>query len=106
MVSPIEGEVVDLNGEIERDPTLAVRDPYGAGWLVAVEAPAVDANLKNLLHGRLAHRWMEEAVMNLYSQTNGGTTLHLQDGGRAVADILSQVPEERWEKLVRSLFLS
>ena len=106
MLSPIEGEVVDVNNEVLEDPSVLVRDPYGAGWLVAVSAPAADANLKNLLRGRLAQRWAEESVTTLYSRINGESHVHLQDGGRAVADILAQVPEARWEKLVRELFLS
>jgi glycine cleavage system H lipoate-binding protein len=106
MLSPIEGEVVDVNLEVANNPSVLRDDPYGAGWLVAVHAPAGEANLKNLLRGRLAQRWMEDSVATLYSRMNGGTELHLQDGGRAVPDILAQVPEERWERLVRELFLS
>jgi glycine cleavage system H lipoate-binding protein len=106
MLSPIEGEVVDVNLEVANNPSVLRDDPYGAGWLLAVHAPAGEANLKNLLRGRLAQRWMEDSVATLYSRMNGGTELHLQDGGRAIADILAQVPEERWEKLVRELFLS
>lgn len=106
MLSPMEGEVVDVNQEVLRDPSLAHRDPYGAGWLVAVNAPAVDANLKNLLHGRLAHRWMEESVAALHTWANPTTSAHLQDGGHAIADMLSVIPEERWEKLIREAFLA
>ena len=55
MLSPIEGEVVDVNPEVLKDPSVIHKDPYGLGWLVAVNSPAVDSNLKNLLRGRLAH---------------------------------------------------
>ena len=106
MLSPMEGEVVDVNEEVLRDPSLAHRDPYGAGWLIAVNAPAADANLKNLLRGRLAHRWMEESVATLHTWASPGTSAHLQDGGHAIADLLSVVPEERWEKLIREAFLA
>jgi len=106
MLSPIEGEVVDVNLEVASNPSVLGDDPYGAGWLLAVHAPAGEANLKNLLRGRLAQRWMEDSVAVLYSRMDGGTELHLQDGGRAIPDILAQVPEDRWEKLVRELFLS
>jgi glycine cleavage system H lipoate-binding protein len=106
MLSPMEGEVVDVNDEVLRDPSLAHRDPYGAGWLVAVNAPAADANLKNLLRGRLVHRWMEESVATLHTWASPGTSAHLQDGGHAIADLLSVVPEERWEKLIREAFLA
>ncbi len=106
MLSPIEGEVVDVNPEILRDPSLAHRDPYGAGWLLAVNAPGVEGNMKNLLYGRLAHRWMEESVSALHTRLNPGSEARLQDGGRAIDDILSLVPETNWERFVRENLLS
>jgi glycine cleavage system H protein len=106
MLSPIEGEVIDINQEVLKDPSGLSRDPYGASWLVAVHAPAADANLKNLIRGRLAQRWMEESMATLSSRPDGETAVHLQDGGRPVPDVLAQVPEERWEKLVHELLLT
>jgi glycine cleavage system H protein len=106
VLSPIEGEVVDINEEILNDPRRLRADPYGVGWLLEVNSPAGDANLKNLLHGRLAQSWMNESVAALHSEINGTAGVHLQDGGRAVDDVLIQVPEERWNKLVRKFLLS
>jgi glycine cleavage system H lipoate-binding protein len=106
VLSPIEGEVVDINGEILKDPRRLRADPYGVGWLLEVNSPAGDANLKNLLHGRLAQSWMEESIAVLYSEINGTTGVHLQDGGHAVDDVLIQVPEERWNKLACLFLLS
>jgi glycine cleavage system H lipoate-binding protein len=106
MLSPIEGEVVDVNPEVLKDPSVLHKDPYGVGWLISVNAPAADANLKNLLRGRLAQRWMEESVAALHSQVSSSPGTHLQDGGRAVLDVLAEIPEERWEKLVRAMFLA
>jgi glycine cleavage system H lipoate-binding protein len=106
MLSPIEGEVVDVNPEVLKDPAVIHKDPYGAGWLVAVNSPAADSNLKNLLRGRLAQRWMEESVATLYSHFSPSAGAHLQDGGYAVSDLLSALPEERWDKVVRDMFLA
>jgi glycine cleavage system H lipoate-binding protein len=106
MLSPIEGEVVDVNPEVLKDPAVIHKDPYGVGWLVAVNSPAADSNLKNLLRGRLAQRWMEESVATLHTQFSPSTGAHLQDGGQAVSDLLSVLPEERWDKVVRELFLA
>ncbi len=106
MVSPIEGEVIDVNPEILRDPSLAHLDPYGAGWLMTVNAPGVEGNMKNLLHGRLAECWMEESASSLHTRLNPGSEARLQDGGHAVDDILQLVPEPEWEKCVRELLLS
>jgi len=36
--SPISGEIVEANGEIEWESTLVNQDPYGAGWLAKIKA--------------------------------------------------------------------
>ena len=45
--SPVSGTVVATNSEIEGAPELVNEDPYGRGWLVAIEAGA--AALEGLL---------------------------------------------------------
>ena len=105
MLSPIEGEVVEVNPEVLRNPSFAHEDPYGVGWLVAVNAPAVDGNMKNLLHGRLAQRWMEESVSALHTRLSPGAEARLQDGGHAIGDVMSLVPEFQWEKFVEEMLL-
>ena len=34
--SPVDGEVTEINEEIDEDPALVNADPYGAGWLFRV----------------------------------------------------------------------
>jgi glycine cleavage system H lipoate-binding protein len=106
MLAPIEGEVIDVNMAALENPELVHDDPFGAGWLLEVHAPAAEGNMKNLLRGRLAQRWMEESVAALQSKIDGRAGVYLQDGGHAVADVLTQVPEERWDALLREFFLS
>ena len=106
MLSPIEGEVVDVNQEVLNDPSVIHKDPYGVGWLVAVNSPAADSNLKNLLRGRLAQQWLEGSLETFRGHVSPSTGVHLQDGGNAISDLLSVLPEESWEKVVRELFLA
>jgi len=106
MLSPIEGEVVDVNQQVVNDPAVIHKDPYGGGWLVAVNSPAADSNLKNLLRGRLAQRWLEDSWEAFRGHVNPTASAHLQDGGHAIPDLLSVLPEESWEKVVRELFLA
>jgi glycine cleavage system H protein len=35
--SPVSGKVVEKNAEVEQSPELINSDPYGRGWLVAIE---------------------------------------------------------------------
>ena len=106
MLSPIEGEVVEVNPKVVEDPSLLHKDPYGVGWLVVVNAPAADGNLKNLMRGRMAQHWMEEAGLALRQHVDPDTGMHLQDGGRIIPDVLSSVPEDRWDAVARDLLLT
>jgi len=36
LYSPVAGEVVEVNGALERDPAVVNRDPYGEGWMVDI----------------------------------------------------------------------
>jgi len=36
LFSPVDGEVTEVNPELEDDPGLVNSDPYGAGWLFKV----------------------------------------------------------------------
>ena len=36
LYSPVDGEVIEANAEIDDDPGLVNTDPYGAGWLVKI----------------------------------------------------------------------
>lgn len=33
---PVTGEVVDVNGNLEGDPSLVNSDPYGDGWMIRI----------------------------------------------------------------------
>ncbi len=46
LLMPIEGEVIELNSELEEQPELVNNDPYGKGWIVKVriaDAAQMDA---------------------------------------------------------------
>jgi len=35
--SPVSGEIVSINKDLEEEPSLVNDDPYGNGWLIVVE---------------------------------------------------------------------
>jgi glycine cleavage system H protein len=45
LYSPVDGEVTEVNPEIEENPGLINSDPYGAGWLFKVALPAAAGEL-------------------------------------------------------------
>ena len=104
LVSPIEGTVVSVNQQVIDNPKLALQDPYGDGWLLAVNAPDAKTNFRNLLGGNVARRWMDEAASRLRAYATPAGAL-AQDGGVAVDDVIDQLPEADWDKLTKELFL-
>lgn len=105
LVSPIEGTVVDVNRKALDDPKLAQRDPYGDGWLLAVNSPDASTNFRNLLGGQVARRWMDEAAARLRAFAVPAGAL-AQDGGVAVSNVIEQLPDADWNELTRELFLT
>jgi glycine cleavage system H protein len=45
LYSPVDGEVTEVNAEIDDDPGLLNSDPYGAGWLFRVKVDESDDEL-------------------------------------------------------------
>jgi glycine cleavage system H protein len=40
LYSPMSGEVVEVNGNVDSDPSLVNKDPFGEGWLFVVQVTA------------------------------------------------------------------
>jgi glycine cleavage system H protein len=48
LFTPISGEVVEVNADLENDPAAVNREPYGAGWLLKIR-PSDPGETKALL---------------------------------------------------------
>jgi glycine cleavage system H lipoate-binding protein len=107
MISPIEGTVSDINEAIVRNPKLALRDPYGEGWLLTVQAPDSKTSFRNLLGGALARWWTEESASRLQRHMSTAMAGAMaQDGGVAMDDLTTQIPDAEWLPLAKEFFLS
>src|SRR5271167_3420881 len=106
MVSPIEGTVSDINQAVETDPKLALRDPYGEGWLLTVQAPDAKTSFRNLLGGALARWWTEESATRLQHRMPLALGALAQDGGVAMDNVSAQIPDQDWLPLAKEFFLS
>jgi glycine cleavage system H protein len=106
LVSPVEGEVVELNRDVLDQPSLAGEDPYGKGWVMKVKAPNLASNLRNLLSGRIARKWMEDSREALELRLMAFSGSVLQDGGEPASDIGRHLPSGDWDRLVNEFFLT
>jgi glycine cleavage system H protein len=106
MLSPIEGTVSDVNEAVAKNPELALKDPYGEGWLVAVQAPDAKTNFRNLLGGALARWWTEESALRLNQRMPMALGALAQDGGVAVDDLTAHMPDQDWAAMTKEFFLT
>lgn len=106
MLSPVEGTVVERNSGLEADPEQLNRDPYGEGWLLEIETPKLEFNLRNLLRGGLARTWNVRAERALRRRVSGELGLVLQDGGLPVSGLARAISPGAWEELAREFLLT
>jgi glycine cleavage system H protein len=106
LVSPVEGEVVEVNRDLAEKPGLASEDPYGRGWVLKVKAPNLANNLRNLLSGRLARKWMEDSREALELRLMAFSGSVLQDGGEPASDLSQHLPKADWERLAHEFLLT
>jgi len=106
MLSPVDGEVIDVNEELLNSPQKINENPYDKGWLIKVRIPNVSANLKNLLSGELAKKWMDQVQDNLLARmSNNNLGLVYQDGGLPVDGMAMNIDRENWDNIIEEFFL-
>jgi glycine cleavage system H protein len=106
MVSPVEGEIVEVNQDLLNNPALLRQDPYGNGWLMSVFAPDEEGPTRNLLPTSLISAWMREAAEKFYLLQPMPAGATAADGGRPSALATASLPPEVWKKAAREFFLS
>jgi glycine cleavage system H protein len=106
MVSPVEGEVIEVNSEVAKNPSLLRDDPYNRGWLMVVHVPDEENTGRNLLPKSLVHNWMRSAVEALYARQPQLVGATAADGGRPVEDTAAALPTAEWRALAGEFFLT
>ncbi len=106
LVSPVEGEVTNVNEALIANASLSNMDPYGDGWFVSVISPDLPVSFRNLLNGSLARKWMAEAASRLQARVPALAGAVAQDGGVAMHDLTAQLPTEKWGEITKEFFLT
>jgi glycine cleavage system H lipoate-binding protein len=106
VLSPTEGEVVEVNEEVLKDPSVLRKDPYGSGWLLMVHVPDEETVSRNLVPVSMIRSWMRDAVERLYALQPQLAGAVAADGGRPADDLLAGIPNASWKELTSDFFLS
>ena len=60
-VAPLSGEVLEVNEDLEDDPTMINTDPYGEGWIMKLQ-PSDEGEMTDLLHGSAVEPWVKKEI--------------------------------------------
>ena len=106
VLSPTEGEVVEVNREIAADTSLLRKDPYGSGWLLMVNVPDEETVSRNMVPVGMVRNWMRDAVERLYSLQPQLAGAVAADGGRPAEDLFAALSGVSWRDLTAEFFLT
>jgi glycine cleavage system H protein len=106
MVSPTEGEIMEVNAELLENPGILRQDPYGKGWLLSLHVPDEENTGRNLVPRRLVGQWMRDAVERLYSAQPALAGAVAADGGRPADDVFAALPNTNWKEITGEFFLT
>ncbi len=102
--SPISGEIVSLNPDLERNPGAMRETLFSTGWAYTIQ-PKQAQELRGLLLGEESRAWMSKEFGRLRDLLAGATGMQgvpvpalLQDGGAPVAGVLGQLDAAAWKK--------
>ncbi len=71
LVSPVSGEIIEINEELEDDTSLINTDPYGEGWIIVIEASDLDSDLGKLIHGDAVTDFIDKEIKRAEEEKAG-----------------------------------
>jgi len=106
-LAPLGGTVVEVNEKLRRDPTLANRSPYEEGWILKIQAKALNKEMPELMDSFQFKAHFDQCKARLMSVFNNQTLgLAYGDGEEVIQGVASKLDEKTWKMLVTQLFHS
>ena len=62
LISPVAGEILEVNEDLEGNAGLINSDPYGDGWVMKIQPSNLDDDLAKLKHGDNVEEWLKSEV--------------------------------------------
>jgi glycine cleavage system H lipoate-binding protein len=104
LLSPVSGVVTDINPVMREHGNRGSEDPYSEGWILRLHCANLRQELKNLMIGDQAGKFIDQEVDRLYEVIEETSGPLAADGGYLSDDIFGHLPQLGWQNLTR-LFL-
>jgi len=103
-VMPVDGEVIEVNEALERDPGLTQRGSTDDGWILRVRLRGFPERVHNLFVERLRAAWDDATRLRLNQVLSPALGARANDGGEWVPGFGDLLSDEDWEQLRIELF--
>jgi len=70
----VSGKVVEVNEELEDNPTLINEGPYEGGWIFKIEPSDLEGELKNLMQGEELVQFIKSEIVRVGAEKKKGST--------------------------------
>ncbi|VBB42349.1 conserved hypothetical protein [uncultured Desulfatiglans sp.] len=105
-LSPVNGVIVEVNGDLREKPAMANAGPYEAGWMMLVRTPDIKGTLANLMTDADSIGWLNQEVGQLEGMIEEVAGPLAADGGTLGEDIYGNLPGLDWGNLRRAFLKS
>jgi len=108
--SPLSGQIVVANTELNNNPGILNDDPYGEGWIFSIKPSGWKAETSSFFLAGEAIAWSKTELErfkdfmaeSLRKYTPETSMVILQDGGELCDQPLSELPNEVWQDFQKS----
>lgn len=105
ILAPVGGVVAAVNRDLAERPEALTAAPYQSGWLAEIKSAELSYDLRSLLTGEMARRFLDEAAAALHAFfAPAEMAPAAADGGEPLEGIGDQLDDAAWER-AQSRFL-
>ena len=101
VVTPVSGEIVEVNKTLESNPELTFNDPYREGWLYKIKNWNLVDQKKSLLNGDFVVDWMKSSIQRIINSLDVPRQAFAQDGGLLFENFSEHLDRHEWSRLVK-----
>jgi len=109
--SPLDGTVSAVNRDLENEPTLIWKAPYGRGWLVMMQPDRFE-DVSGLRSNSSAREWFAQKALDLATLLMERAT-NIESGGEGLSEalvshdgrLIREVVRDHWDR-IRNLLLT
>jgi glycine cleavage system H protein len=110
IVSPVSGQVVEINNELTNFPNRLILDPLNKGWMMVIKPDDLERDLKLCRSGDALmswylkeFKWFECHLAKGFNHECENVGITLTDGGEISRNLRNHLPKDQYREMIISL---